>query len=153
MPAAKLAADVRRHYGVRGCLSDDDLDRILAGNLITVVEFPFSGRLREMCYGRHILLRPGLSHELRRWLKCHALYHVLNGLASHAYLDQWNPVLRRRDEHQAEAFAGHLLIGRHPPSFPPWDIAAEYDVPQDRVERWLSIAPPHIAKANMIRWA
>ncbi len=134
-----LAGEVRRHYGVRGALSDDVLDQALAASFVRVIETPLAGRVREMCYDRCIVIRPGLPRDLRRWLICHAYWHIMLGFANHAYLDEFDPVLRRRDERDAEKFAGWLLLGEHLPRSEPWATAAAYDVPEDRLRRWYGL--------------
>lgn len=139
MQARQLAVDVRQHYDVTGVLSDEALERILGGLLIHIAEYPLSGRLRELCCDRVIVLRPGLSPSLRRWLICHAVWHIMHGFANHIYLDQLDPVLRRRDEQHAEKFAGWLLLGADWGDREPWDIAEEYTVPEERLYRWLRL--------------
>jgi len=115
------------------------------------VIWPFKHPILEVKYGRWIGLASGLSVVEHRFLIAHALAHHLlhcgNQLTFYAYQE------RRRQEHEADCCAAHILIPEDEivkiEMLPPWDIAEHFGVPEelgfkrialyattDEMERW-----------------
>jgi hypothetical protein len=102
---------VRAAHGLRGPPDDRALDALLAAEGLPVIErCPFGGRLREVYLAGVLGIRAGQPPGWVRWLKCHGLGHHLlhhgNRLYAEGKLYLW-----RRQEAEAELFAGTLLFG------------------------------------------
>ena len=120
-----MAAQIRREYNLR---TPVDLRRLTRALDLRVVEFPFSGRLKEVIIDGVIGVRPGLTRAEFRWLVAHATGHHLLHVGASFYLESWQWVNRAKAERQAEEFAAHLLGGPDG-----WRLSApELGVPQSK---------------------
>ena len=102
------AAELWREHNLRTPVDLRALARALG---LRVVEFPFSGRLKEVIIDGVIGVRPGLPRAEFRWLVAHATGHHLLHVGASFYLESWQWVNRAKAESQAEEFAAYLLGG------------------------------------------
>ena len=103
-----MAAQIWREHNLR---TPVDLRRLTRALGLRVVEFPFSGRLKEVIIDGVIGVRPGLPRAEFRWLVAHATGHHLLHVGTSFYLESWQWVNRAKAERQAEEFAACLLGG------------------------------------------
>lgn len=103
-----MAAQIWREHSLR---TPVDLRRLTGALGLRVVEFPFSGRLKEVIIDGVIGVRPGLPRAEFRWLVAHATGHHLLHVGASFYLQDWQWVNRAKAERQAEEFAACLLGG------------------------------------------
>lgn len=103
-----IAAQIWREHNLR---TPVDLRRLTSALGLRVVEFPFSGRLKEVIIDGVIGVRPGLPRTEFRWLVAHATGHHLLHVGTSFYLESWQWVNRAKAERQAEEFAACLLGG------------------------------------------
>lgn len=113
MRATRLALAVREKYGVTGVATEDEIDRMIAGEGVILADpYPMKGRLRGVLIDGVIVLRDGLDSGWRRCIKAHELGHHLMHDYNAFYLHQpHREHLKNRVERQAQAFAGALLTG------------------------------------------
>jgi hypothetical protein len=127
---------VRAAHGLGGVPDDRALDALLRAEGLGVHErCPFGGRLREVYLGGVLGIRAGQPAGWVRWLKCHGLGHHLlhrgNRLYAEGKLYLW-----RRQEAEAELFAGTVLLGDVGPLRGPGALAREARVPLACARSW-----------------
>lgn len=136
--ARELADSVRGEYQLGAYCYDEDLEAICAAERCEVKHSRgISVELGGFYAAGQISLAKGLRRSMVRWLTAHELCHHLRHKGGRFNAGQ---VVRAKREHDAEVFAGWLLLG----GADQWnktvaDLADEHDVPEDRVERWMSI--------------
>jgi len=91
----------------------NDLDGLLTSLDIEVLEVPLKGRLKEIFFGDHIVLKAGLSPLEKRELTAHALGHHFMHAGSHYAAAKKIYTFSNYHEKQAEVFAAYLLIPEH----------------------------------------
>ena len=121
-----MAARIWREHNLRTPVDLRALTRSLG---LRVVEFPFSGRLKEVIIDGVIGVRPGLPRAEFRWLVAHATGHHLLHVGASFYLESWQWVNRAKAERQAEEFAACLLGGPHGWRF----TAQELAIPESKL--------------------
>lgn len=112
--AARLAAGLRKRYGIVGLASEADVDGMLADKGLAVsADRPYVGSVRGLLLGDRVLLRAGMDLPWRKVVKAHELGHHICGHGGQGlYLVV--PTMRvytSRSEAEAQIFAGVLLIG------------------------------------------
>lgn len=139
--AQERALRMRAHHDVHGIITEDQLDVILDDLHVQTVEVRGApDSLSEMVAGGTLFLARRLCRQRRRWLKAHAIGHV--------ELHRGNQFAQarlqtRRQERQAEEFAGWLILGNvawtpsneHVTIFAA-AVAEWADVPPDMLSRW-----------------
>jgi hypothetical protein len=147
LTASHAALTIRTDYAIRHCPSQDDLRQLCADLDVEVEDDAvLVGRVREVYTGDAIVLKKGLPPGWRRWLLAHALgHHVLHPGGTHLYLA--NPYARffqKREENQAEVFAGSLLFGALDAPLhgvrDVMDLARWAEVPLVCASRWVSLS-------------
>ena len=78
---------------------------------LSVVVFPFRGRIKEVIIDGVIGVQPGLRRLWFRWYVAHAIGHHILHVGTSFYLDSWQWVSHAKAERQAEEFAAWLLAG------------------------------------------
>lgn len=120
--------------------------RWLAAELgLSVVTFPFRGRIKEMIIDDVIGVRPGLERAWFRWYVAHGIGHHLLHVGASLYVDSWQWVSHAKAERQAEEFAARLLGGPEG-----WRLTArELGVPAEKHRRIRDLEP--LAETGDIR--
>lgn len=137
--ARDRAMQLRSVYGIEGFASDGDLDVLLAAKGVEILTLSWSAvGLRELLVGRFLALRRGQSRDWERWLKAHALGHLLLHEGDQR---QMPPLVVDRQEQQSEEFAGYLVIGEphtHYSGYPVTtrSVASAARLPVECVDRW-----------------
>jgi len=101
--AIKKAEEVFKKYG-------NDLDVILDALDIEVLEVPLEGRVKEIFFNDHIVIKEGLSEPEKRELIAHALGHYFLHAGNHLAFSQSPVAIDNYHERQADVFAAYLLI-------------------------------------------
>ena len=134
--AHDLAISVREAFAVRAIPTDEDLEHVLDGLQIDVVERELPGDFTEVLSERVVVLQPGLPRAERRWLIAHAIGHTLlhAGVQTRIMKE-----VRWQQERQADLFAGFLLMSLAllATARSAYEAAETFDVPLDRVVHWL----------------
>ena len=144
----ELALALRSQHGIRGILSDADLDDLMTELGVIVEERRFKSGVSELIVNDVVVLGTGLARSWRRWLKAHALGHHLLHSGNQLEL----PLLVQGHwERQVDEFAGWLIFGALPFSVSAGTvdagILAEWaDVPVECVRRWWVI----VSEAGML---
>ena len=119
-------------------ITESALDAALGSLGISVIRAPSDLPVREFRRGHIIGIRADQCPPWRLWLKAHALGHfLLHRGDQQCYRDR---VIVSKQEQQAEAFAGWLLLGQSWATMAPMELAEYCGLPQERVERWTKIA-------------
>ncbi len=135
--AESLAVGFAHKHCLRHPITESALDEALAAEGFQVIETPADLPVREFRRGKVIGIRADQPSSWRVWLKAHALGHCLLHRGDQ---DQFsNQVLLRKQEREADLFAGWLLIGDLWCESV-WELAEERGVPVECVERWLEMA-------------
>ena len=101
-----------------------------------------SGAMKMVILEHMMFLQSNLESALTRWLRAHAIGHLLLHGDEEPYFACGPYVGGSTLEIEAELFAGFLLIGDPVtlnPQWSPWQIAEWARVPWDRVLNWLSL--------------
>jgi hypothetical protein len=130
--AQQVSSDFQLTYPA----TEDQLDIILETKHIRLLHFSPHLPIREFRRGKIIGIRSDQSLPWRKWLKAHALGHYLMHAGDQLQLDGWR---FRRQERQAEQFAGSLLLSDTWDKMLPWELAEYHVLPQERIERWISL--------------
>ncbi|MHB1131759.1 MAG: ImmA/IrrE family metallo-endopeptidase [Chloroflexota bacterium] len=109
---------------------------------IRIVVAPIELEVREFRRARIIGIRCDQSPPWRFWLKAHGLGHVLMHRGEQAYMEQ---ATLAKQEYQAEAFAGWLLLGETWQSMAAWELAEYHGLPEERIRNWLGMIVDRIA--------
>ncbi len=88
----------------------NDPDKILNNLGIDVLDVPLAGRLKEVYFKDHIVLKEGLKQEERRQLIAHAIAHHLLHAGNHLLKQKRSYSFSNYHEKQAEVFAAFLLM-------------------------------------------
>ena len=131
--ALKVAKGIYQKYSYLGYPLDIEEVATLEG--CEIVEWPFSGKVKEAKRGHWIGLAKNLEIPERRFLIAHALAHEFlhcgNQLSFH---DPFNHY-RNQQEKEADECAAHILIPEDElaklGSASVWEIAEEFDVPEE----------------------
>jgi len=135
--ARAKAEQILRKHRVYRPFSLLSLDCVLWCEGITVCDFPRSMPVREFRVGNVIGVRSDLDAAWRLWETAHGLGHFL--LHAGDQTDGAGSLDNRRQERQADEFAGWLLVGRRGLLLPPWEAAESYGVPEEKLRTWLTI--------------
>lgn len=101
--ARRKAEEVFKEYG-------NDLPALLQRLDIEVLEVPMNGRLKEIFFGDHIVLKNDLSDQEKRELTAHALGHHFLHSGSHYAASRKIYTFSNYHEKQANIFAAFLMI-------------------------------------------
>ncbi len=88
----------------------NDPDKILKKLGVDVLDVPLAGRLKEICFKDHIVLKEGLEKAEKRQLLAHALCHHLLHAGNHLSLKKKSYSFGNYHEKQADVFAAYLLM-------------------------------------------
>lgn len=134
--AYELAVSVREAFGLRVVPTDEDLEHVLDGLQIDVVERELPGDFTEVLSERIIVLQLGLPRAEQRWLIAHAIGHTLLHASVQARIMK---EVRWQQERQADLFASFPLMSLAvlANARSAYETAETFDVPLDRVVHWL----------------
>ena len=88
----------------------NDPEKILEKLGVDILDVSLKGRLKEIFFGDHIVLKKGLEREERRQLLAHALCHHLMHSGNHWQTKNRAYSFGNYHERQADVFAAYLLI-------------------------------------------
>ena len=77
---------------------------------VEVLDLPLAGRLKEMYFEDHVVLKSDLSNQERRQLLAHALCHHLYHAGNHLTIKNRMYSYGNYHEKQADVFAAYLLM-------------------------------------------
>jgi hypothetical protein len=136
--AYRSARRFAKEYNLPFPVDEDSLDDALKAEGLSITEAPVTLPMREFRQGKVIGIRIDQPSRWRLWLKAHALGHYLMHRGDQ---DKFaDGVVVDKQEHQADLFAGYLLIGSCWTGESMGDIASNRGVPHECVERWLEMA-------------
>ena len=88
----------------------NDPEKILIKLGVDVLDVPLAGRVKELYFKDHVVLKEGLEKEERRQLLAHALCHHLLHAGNHLILKTRKYSFGNYHEKQADVFAAFLLM-------------------------------------------
>ncbi len=88
----------------------NDPDKILKKLGVDILDVPLAGRLKEVYFKDHVVLKEGLQQEERRQLLAHAIAHHLLHAGNHLNLKSRTYSFGNYHEKQADVFAAFLLM-------------------------------------------
>ncbi len=109
-------------------------EKILRELGVDVLDVPLSGRLKEIYFTDHIVIKAGLDGAERRQLLAHALCHHLMHAGNHLNLQTRQYSFGNYHEKQADVFAAYLLMPEsefehiEPDYYSIYDLAERFDV-------------------------
>ncbi len=118
----------------------NDLDKLLTKLDIDVLEVPLKGRMKEIFFGDHIVVRDDLSPAEKRELIAHALGHHFMHAGSHYAAAKKVYTFSNYHEKQANIFAAYLLIPEEKlktklyPDMPVMEVAEGFQVTNEFAE-------------------
>ena len=101
--AKRKALDVVSQYG-------NNLQDILDAEGIKIIYYALAGRMKELYFGDHIVLKSGLSEAERKELIAHALGHHFLHTGNHLAVSSGTYSWDKLQERQADVFAAYLLM-------------------------------------------
>lgn len=115
--AIRRGLRIRRDHGIRGVATEDQVDAVLSSFGLSVVEFPFAGRIRGLLVQKRVYLRQRMSRPEAVVVKLHELGHHLQHAPTAFYLRvPGQHFMNGRQEQEAHLFAGTVLTGAPPRS-------------------------------------
>lgn len=102
--ATKKANEIIEKY------KTNDPEKILKKLGVEVLCIPMDGRVKELYFKDHIVLKEGLEKEESRQLLAHALGHHLLHAGNHLILKTRKYTFGNHHEKQADVFAAYLLM-------------------------------------------
>ena len=113
---------------------------------ISVIEATLAGRLKELYFGDHIILRNNLSTNEKRHYLAHALGHHFLHTGNYLFFNNHRHFQNTKEELQAEEFAAHLLIPDQELNpmldWHPADLAEYFQVSEELITLRLKIVNP-----------
>ena len=109
--AQKRARQVLRKY--RLTTAPIDLQTIIEGEELTLDEWSFHGRVKEVYLGDSIGITQGIDPKKQRELIAHALGHHFLHQGNHLYFEKRDQFTAFKQEHEAQCFAAELLMPRN----------------------------------------
>jgi len=104
---------------------------------IQVIDATLAGRLKELYFGDHIILRANLSHNEKRHFLAHALGHHFMHTGNYLFFQQHRYLQNDKEEMQAEEFAAHLLVPDRElepiADSPPAELASFFQVSEELI--------------------
>lgn len=119
-----------------------DLYKIIDNERLTLDEWNFQGRVKEVYVGDSIGILQSVSPRKKRELIAHALGHYFLHHGNHVYFDEYDQFAKFRQECQAQCFATELLMPsillKKVKNLPVQDIADYFYVEEDLVNFFIS---------------
>lgn len=109
--AQKRARQVLRKYNLT--TAPIDLQIIIDGEELTLDEWPFHGRVKEVYLGDSIGIDQNADPKKQRELIAHALGHHFLHTGNHLYFERHDQFSTFMQEHEAQCFAAELLMPKH----------------------------------------
>ena len=106
----------------------NDPTKILKKLGVDVLDVPLAGRLKEIYFTDHIVVKAGLEQAERRQLLAHALCHHLMHAGNHLNLQTRGYSFGNYHEKQADVFAAYLLMPESEFEKMPKDHYSIYDM-------------------------
>jgi len=88
----------------------NDPEKILKKLGVFVLDVPLAGRMKEIYFKDHIVVKAGLKNAERRQLLAHALCHHLLHAGNHYKMNKKTYSFSNYHEKQADVFAAYLLV-------------------------------------------
>ncbi|OIO87535.1 MAG: hypothetical protein AUK32_03705 [Candidatus Aquicultor secundus] len=101
--AKRKALDVANQYG-------NNLQDILDAEGVKIIYYALAGRMKEIYFGEHIILKSGLGEAERKELIAHALGHHFLHTGNHLAVSSGTYSWDKLQERQADVFTAYLLM-------------------------------------------
>lgn len=108
LKAQKRAEEVLKKYKIS--TAPVNIMKILKGERLSLEQWRFKGRLKEVYLGDSIGVKEGLPCCERRELIAHALGHHFLGDGNHCYFATHDHLVIKKQERAVQCFAAYLLI-------------------------------------------
>jgi Zn-dependent peptidase ImmA (M78 family) len=139
--ALKVAKEIYQKYSYLGYPLD--IEEVALAEGCEIVEWPFSGRVKEAKRGHWIGLAKNLDLPERRFLVAHALAHEYLHCGNQLSFHDTSHHYRNQQEKEADECAAHILIPEeelaklgHAATV--WEIAEEFEVPEELARQRLN---------------
>ncbi len=147
-----LGLYLRHRHGIVGVPTTSQIEEMIELEGASVDERPTPGRILAACIGDHIVIRPGLAEDQRRWLLVHELVHYICGdnLGLYGCTEVSETVAR---EHRAEITTGYVFFGGDSPiedALASADLARSADVPEECVAHWRALLKSQSPLSDML---
>lgn len=106
--AQKRARQILRKYNLS--TAPIDLNKIVTAEGLTLDEWSFRGRVKEVYLGDRIGICSHIADNKRRELIAHALGHHFLHTGNHFYFESCDQFVAFKQEHEAQCFAAELLM-------------------------------------------
>jgi Zn-dependent peptidase ImmA (M78 family) len=106
--AQKRARQIIRKYKL--FTAPIDLNKIIDDESLTLDEWAFKGRVREVYVGDSIGILKSATPQKKRELIAHALGHHFLHQGNHMYFEENDQFTKFKQEHEAQMFASELLM-------------------------------------------
>lgn len=125
---------------------------------IDVLDVPLAGRMKELYFKDHVVLKAGLSKPERRQLLAHALCHHLLHAGNHLRSKDRSYSFDNYHEKQADVFAAYLLIPESKleklidDNLTIYDLAEKFDVTPYFAKFRIGLAKYYQPKKYQVMW-
>ncbi|KKR59703.1 hypothetical protein A3C29_03635 [Candidatus Daviesbacteria bacterium RIFCSPHIGHO2_02_FULL_40_16] len=106
--AQKRARQIIRKYNLS--TAPIDLNKIIDSEFLTLDEWEFKGRVKEVYVGDSIGILQNATPRKKRELIAHALGHHFLHVGNHMYFEESDQFTKFKQEHEAQSFAAELLM-------------------------------------------
>lgn len=106
--AQKRARQIVRKYKLS--TAPIDLNKIIDSEFLTLDEWKFKGRVKEVYVGDSIGILQNASPRKKRELIAHALGHHFLHQGNHMYFEEYDQFTKFKQECEAQSFAAELLM-------------------------------------------
>lgn len=131
--AQKRARQILRKYKLS--TAPINLQKIVDGENLTLDEWDFHGRVKEVYLGDSIGIDNSVDHKKQRELIAHALGHHFLHQGNHFYFESKDQFISFKQEHEAQCFAAELLMPKEmlkkKKHLPIEKIANYFNIPTD----------------------
>ncbi len=139
--AQKRARQIIRKYNL--FTAPIDLNKIIDSEFLTLDEWEFKGRVKEVYVGDSIGILQSATPRKKRELIAHALGHHFLHQGNHMYFEENDQFTKFKQEHEAQCFATELLMPRFlfnkVKHLPVKEIANYFYVDEEMVKLYLKI--------------
>ena len=130
-----------------------DMEQLAHAEGCALLNWPFTGPVKEVKRGRWIGLAQGLNQAERRHLIAHALAHHLLHSGNQMSFHDWQKASLHKQEREAEECAAHILVPEEElaklDNVPVWEIAEYFGVPEELARQRVT---EFATDAEIARW-
>ena len=130
-----------------------DMEQVAHAEGCALLNWPFTGPVKEVKRGRWIGLAQGLNDVERRHLIAHALAHHLLHSGNQLSFHDWQKATLHKQEREAEECAAHILMPEEElaklDNVAIWEIAEYFGVPEELARQRVT---EFATDTEIIRW-